>query len=540
METSHSRVLVCGSMGPSLTFTPELPADDYVQLARTCKELKVETSPGSSPTAVRAKRCCFCFRVVKLGSGSADYSLQQHMRSYDCRKAQSNLVGCGSTRFSSELQQLDVKPAASDSQRFTDWQLLSWAHRATLTTQHTQLDLLLDTCPGARVDCEASMFSHYPWHLHDTQILDYELSYIDPKGHFFRVRSRECKQKVPTTNVACEACNQIVLGRQLQELMKRANLESLVAQSLNVQYRTHWQLSELLRAKILQINELLLKSFVDLKADRRIQSLSGRMDNQKRLMFAIAQSDDIAVGRIVQTALQNGAGIETMIDRIIQAQQGLFSPHNYSQKAFNLIALVLKIGGPRLAFAVAKAMHLPSISTISTATINAACETSRAYSSLGSSLSKVDPAPWFPFSEPTPAGDSRLGNRPGSAYHTPAGFMRKPQLAQNASFSCSKRIPAPIFEKGFHPSPDLKVLPDPDSDSSDHCMNTGEPNHKGDMNFDEESTSSHNENDASSLSPPHKRKVQLLLQCATGGDDEDGGVGQARAVCLLNTPFSRL
>ncbi|KAG8741106.1 hypothetical protein FRC12_015766 [Ceratobasidium sp. 428] len=88
------------------------------------------------------------------------------------------------------------------------------------------------------------------------------------------------------------------------------------------------------------------------------------MDDQKRLMFAIAQSDDIAVGRIVQTALQNGAGIETMIDRIIQAQQGLFSPHNYSQKAFDLIALVLKIGGPRLAFAVAKAMHLPSISTV--------------------------------------------------------------------------------------------------------------------------------------------------------------------------------
>ncbi|KAG8743804.1 hypothetical protein FRC12_014959 [Ceratobasidium sp. 428] len=244
-------------MEPSLTFAPELPADDYVQLARTCKELKVETSPGSSST-VRAKRCCFCFRVVKLGLGSADYSLQQHMRSYDCRKAQGNLVGYGSTRFSSEVQQLDAKPAASDSQRFTDWELLSWAHRAPLTTQHTQLGLFLDTCPGARVDCEASMFSHYPWHLHDTQILDYELSYIDPKGQFFRVRSHECKQKVPTTNAACEACNQIVLGRQLQELMKRANPESLVAQSLNVQYRTHWQLSELLRAKILQINELQL------------------------------------------------------------------------------------------------------------------------------------------------------------------------------------------------------------------------------------------------------------------------------------------
>ncbi|KAG9090473.1 hypothetical protein FS749_000513 [Ceratobasidium sp. UAMH 11750] len=81
-------------------------------------------------------------------------------------------------------------------------------------------------------------------------------------------------------------------------------------------------------------------------------------------MHAIAQSDDIAVGRIIQTALQNGAGIETIIDRIVRAQQGLFSPQNYSQKAFDLVALVLKIGGPRLAFAVAKAMHLPSTSAV--------------------------------------------------------------------------------------------------------------------------------------------------------------------------------
>jgi hypothetical protein len=45
----------------------------------------------------------------------------------------------------------------------------------------------------------------------------------------------------------------------------------------------------------------------------------------------------------------------------------VFAGHSnfaYKQKSFDLIALVLKIGGPRLAFAVAKALHLPSISTV--------------------------------------------------------------------------------------------------------------------------------------------------------------------------------
>ncbi|QRV96779.1 hypothetical protein RhiJN_24797 [Ceratobasidium sp. AG-Ba] len=88
------------------------------------------------------------------------------------------------------------------------------------------------------------------------------------------------------------------------------------------------------------------------------------MDDQKHLMLALAQLDEASVGRIVRTELQNGAGVETIIGMIVKAQEGLFSPRNYSEKAFDLIALVLRIGGPGLAFAVAKAMHRPSISTV--------------------------------------------------------------------------------------------------------------------------------------------------------------------------------
>ncbi|KAG8773636.1 hypothetical protein FRC12_002401 [Ceratobasidium sp. 428] len=81
-------------------------------------------------------------------------------------------------------------------------------------------------------------------------------------------------------------------------------------------------------------------------------------------MFAISQSDVAAIGRIVQLALWQGAGVDTIIDRIILAQQGFYHPHMYTQRDFDIAGLVLKVGGPRLAFAVAKAMHLPSISTL--------------------------------------------------------------------------------------------------------------------------------------------------------------------------------
>jgi hypothetical protein len=47
-------------------------------------------------------------------------------------------------------------------------------------------------------------------------------------------------------------------------------------------------------------------------------------------MIAIAESDEVAVARIVQTALRSGAGVDTIINRIVRAQQGLYSPQKYS------------------------------------------------------------------------------------------------------------------------------------------------------------------------------------------------------------------
>ncbi|KDN33727.1 hypothetical protein RSAG8_13186, partial [Rhizoctonia solani AG-8 WAC10335] len=81
-------------------------------------------------------------------------------------------------------------------------------------------------------------------------------------------------------------------------------------------------------------------------------------------MVAISQFDETSVGCIIQTALRNGAGVGIIIDRILKAQKGLFRPHEYSQKLFDLGALIYKVGGIRLGFAVAKALNLPSISAI--------------------------------------------------------------------------------------------------------------------------------------------------------------------------------
>ncbi|KAG8718339.1 hypothetical protein FRC09_012817 [Ceratobasidium sp. 395] len=345
---------------------PQLPADVCVQLAEVCDEVEVESSKSSSQP-VRAKICCFCWRSIKLGAGSSDYSLQQHMVSYKCREFQKQLADTGFD-FSSLLSRqktldIDEKPRTQG----LDKCIPSSAVPATSVEgleQRPERHLLpnnAEVCPGALFYYRTSMFSHYPWHLHDSDLLDYQLSFIDPKGRFIRVCSYKCTQKSPGKGGACSPCSQIIMGQQFQDLVKRADPNASIAPSTHIQLRTYSQLRDLVKDKTSKINELKLK---DVSSQRCIQSLLARTDEQKRLMLAISQSDDMAVGRIVKTALRNGAGIETIIDRIVRAQQGLYSPKNYSQKAFDLVALVLRIGGPRLAFAVAKALHLPSVSTV--------------------------------------------------------------------------------------------------------------------------------------------------------------------------------
>ncbi|KAG8781543.1 hypothetical protein FRC12_021783 [Ceratobasidium sp. 428] len=360
-------------MFSSSTNRPQISSDIYVHLSKACEEIQIPKSKGSE-ILVRAKICCFCERHVKLGSGSSDYSLQQHMSSIECKKSQESFMQ--SARSLDSLLYSESKPPYAKlsndiSERVSYSQLAADSMYPLSTTLPYSTTVWPDIqsaherqwdCPGAYYDYgKVSMFSHYPWHLHDTDLLSYSLAFIDPKGRFVRVHSDKCCRKSSGPGAACNACDQVVLGRQFQEIIRRASPDSVVPPNLNIQFRTHAQLWDLAKEKTAQINAHQLK---EMAAQRHIQTLSGRMDDQKRLVFAISQSDDAAVGRIVDSALRQGAGVDTIINRLVLAQQGLYHPHNYTQRLFDLVGLVLKIGGPRLAFAVAKAMHLPSISTV--------------------------------------------------------------------------------------------------------------------------------------------------------------------------------
>lgn len=244
------------AMGSSQAPNPVLPADFYVKLAHACEVLQLEES-NSSDTLVRAKQCCFCARIIKLGAGSADHSLQQHMLSRKCQKSQARFAGSNYdlpfilsnlnlSSLSPTLQATDTQPFPSIEPRYC-------------TSNTSSAAEYLTACPGALVDYGRSMFSHYPWHLHDLPVLDYRFSYIDPGGRFFRLYSSKCTRESPGRGAACMPCNQIILGRQFQELIRRASIDPSTARSTKLQFWTYTQLQELVKEKTSQLDSLRLK-----------------------------------------------------------------------------------------------------------------------------------------------------------------------------------------------------------------------------------------------------------------------------------------
>lgn len=263
-ETNFLPSLV-DSMVSHLASNIVLPVDFYVHLANACHKIQPEKSKGSG-TLARAKQCCFCHRSINLGSGSSTHSLQQHMLSYNCQNQQKRFLGSNCTLSSilSDLNLPNLSPAVQTShpQSVSDSEQCNPTSSSSLTMGHKESGMQpehSDACLGAFVNYDMSMFSHYPWHLHDLGVLNYEFSYIDPKGRYFRVCSKQCSRISPEGGGACDACNRVILGRQFQELVKRASLDPLTSSSTKLSFWTYSQLCSILNEKTSKLNDLKLK-----------------------------------------------------------------------------------------------------------------------------------------------------------------------------------------------------------------------------------------------------------------------------------------
>lgn len=101
------------------------------------------------------------------------------------------------------------------------------------------------------------------------------------------------------------------------------------------------------------------------ESSRTSSQLTQRLDDYERLFFLISVSDYKNVSRVLQVALKKGSSPAAVVAKLQLAIEKKYTPHpGVDELALDLGCLVKAIGGPKLLFALNRALALPSYRTI--------------------------------------------------------------------------------------------------------------------------------------------------------------------------------
>lgn len=113
-------------------------------------------------------------------------------------------------------------------------------------------------CPGVSLTFGSSVYTMYPWQLHDHVALPFNVIGIEGGGQTIRVRSTRCDIQLKHTSSVCGQCAWIGLSPDLTAIRDRAAAMQLPT-GTNYYYMNYAQLSRALHEKSGQIKELKLK-----------------------------------------------------------------------------------------------------------------------------------------------------------------------------------------------------------------------------------------------------------------------------------------
>lgn len=230
---------------------------------------------------------------------------------------------------------------------------------------------LLASCPGAsfvRFFPQKPFFQHFPWAddtLHNLDML------VSPYG---RARSMACIGMVPIGELvavpgdngelgadALHCCRRCAKLPYLAEVSRAAS-RSMLRGSLSLQ-RKYWtigQRDEALAART-AVADLCRLQVV---AGARTTSVARRrVEFYECIMDAVATSNVPRIDALIRVALRNGRGPNFIAKQIARAAKGAYAAKSFSSAERDIMLLVLRLGHRGLAYAVAHALGLPSITT---------------------------------------------------------------------------------------------------------------------------------------------------------------------------------
>jgi hypothetical protein len=83
----------------------------------------------------------------------------------------------------------------------------------------------------------------------------------------------------------------------------------------------------------------------------------------KRLTVLLQQSDVPKLRQTIGAALAHGASMRVLLEKLTETIEGTYRARgDYSETQYDVVTLVVRLGGPKLLFALARPLGLPSLS----------------------------------------------------------------------------------------------------------------------------------------------------------------------------------
>ncbi|KAG8701433.1 hypothetical protein FRC09_005373 [Ceratobasidium sp. 395] len=328
----------------------------YAEWAASRKLVEVEFVAKGKPFVQLAKVCPFCAEAIRCPT--SDQSLIEHMKSAACKDAQEELEA-GILAATNSGTSLAVPTATSRPV-------------AAPTNAPYQFGALISAlpplCEGAELELPTSPWANYPWHLHDrshteSARMPYTICAIKStdETETLYLRSYSCLGVASAfLSKSCLVCAQLLDSHLVKSIVQRMENES-PANGLQRRYYSHKQMGDAMDVKDRTIQRYRLKG---LEVSRNAERLLGKLNDYKHLTLALSECDNAAVSRVVRVALRQGCGPNGIVDRLGKAEQGVYHSRDYRQKGLDMALLTLRLGGPRLVFALQKTHQYPSVSTV--------------------------------------------------------------------------------------------------------------------------------------------------------------------------------
>ncbi|KDQ06435.1 hypothetical protein BOTBODRAFT_121543, partial [Botryobasidium botryosum FD-172 SS1] len=101
-----------------------------------------------------------------------------------------------------------------------------------------------------------------------------------------------------------------------------------------------------------------------LSSERKFLAASSRLDDYQRIMMAIVREDIPCLQAIIRRAFRNHVSLKEILHRLGNAMDRAYHSRLYTDDDFDIARLCMRLGGPKLVYALHQYTNIPSLRTI--------------------------------------------------------------------------------------------------------------------------------------------------------------------------------